>query len=75
MIARVKIHFVNGHSVEVGTTDESFTTFAVDIFKTRIYGSITADGSPSLFINTDNILFVEELEPSQKTDSKEVNNE
>jgi len=70
MITKVKIYFVNGHSVEIGTRDKDFITFAADIFKTKIYGSITSDGSPSLFINTDNILFVQELGPSPLTGDK-----
>lgn len=39
----------------------TFETFVKELFKARIYLSLTDDGSPAMAINTENILYVIEV--------------
>lgn len=57
---KAKIYFCDDRTVTM-TNKLTFENFLNELFKSKIYASYTEDGTANLGINTNQILFVEEV--------------
>jgi len=60
-MTKIKIHFTDNESITQTYKNVGFKQIILSLFKKRFYVCLTTDGSPKIAINTDNILFVEEI--------------
>ena len=55
------IYFCDNRTITI-TNEQSFENFLKQFFKKKIYVSFTNDDTNNIAINTDNVLFVEEVQ-------------
>ena len=57
---KAKIYFQDGKDITIENKTITFEEFTFELFKGKIYLSITSNECNNLAMNTENILFVEE---------------
>ena len=60
-MVEVKLYFNENITVSMSNEGKTFVNFVKEIFNKKIYISLVKDNTQSIAINTDNVLFIEEV--------------
>ena len=60
-MSKVKIFLINGNIVTISNNDKNFVDLVSEIFKKKFYISMSADDSPNVALNTNNITDILEI--------------